>query len=360
MASIKRAKSGKWRARVSFQVNGKQEFQSKQGFDTKKQATIWASKIELLKKSNNIEQLADKKVSDYFEEWVDIYKSGMEYATQYQYQNTLDNIKKYMPNVRMKDFTRTIFQNFINEFGTDHSKETVSKRKNHISQCMRDAFADGVIKKDPTIRIQLTGKPGKSEDDKFLELDDFVALTRYVEHELDSSEYENKSYLAIYIALHTGLRFGEVIALTSDDVDFKNKTISVNKAYDQKHHLKSTKTESSNRTVPVDNALLSRLSGIEGSYCDISNYAVSKTLKKCIGALDIKKVTFHGLRHTFGSVLLTAGVDVKFVSWYLGHKNITTTINIYTHVLNSLKKKEGQKAVSVFSDNFALIHDGIF
>ncbi|MCK8617335.1 tyrosine-type recombinase/integrase [Fructobacillus sp. M158] len=351
MATYTKTSSGKYRARVSIKENGKYKQIGKQGFRTKKEAVLWASEIESGHLDYSKNKYEDTLLSEYFEQWVDTYKSKMELATQYQYQNTLDNIIKYLPNVRLLEFSRSDFQNFINDFGKDHSKETVAKRKNHLSQALKDAFADGIIKNDPTIRIQLVGNAGKSASEKFLEKEELIKLNQYVKDKLTNYPH-SKSYLAIFISIHTGMRIGEIMALQSEDVDFKKKTISVNKALDQYRHVKSTKTESSNRIISVDDELLEQLQGISGPIADVSNYGAGKVLKKAIHELDIKSVSFHALRHSHGSLLLSQGVDMKYVSNRLGHKNLSTTINIYTHLLSSQRQTEEEKTQTIMTSLF--------
>ncbi|CAK1241739.1 tyrosine-type recombinase/integrase [Fructobacillus cardui] len=324
---------------------------SKQGFKTKKEAQLWAASIESGAIDSEINKYEDMLLSDYFENWVDTYKNDLESSTVYQYKNTLDNIIKYLPKARLLDFTRSDFQNFINEFGETHSKETVAKRKNHMSQALRDAYADEIIDKDPTIRIKLTGLDGKSADEKFLETDELIKLNNYVLRKLAEFPHA-RSYLAIYISIHTGMRIGEIRALDSSNVDFQNKTISVNKALDQYGHVKSTKTEYSNRVITVDNGLLAQLKGLEGRVANISNYGASKSLKEAIKELGIKEVTFHALRHSHGSVLLSKGIDLKYVSKRLGHKNISTTIDIYIHLLDAQRKTEDEKTFDIMSSIF--------
>lgn len=351
MANIVKTEAGTWRARASITVDGKRKQPSKQGFKTKREAQLWVSRIESESEESVKDKYEDVLLSDYFEKWVETYKENLEDATIYQYQNTLDNINKYLPKTRLVEFTRSDFQNFINEFGKTHSKETVAKRKNHITQCLKDAYADGILDKDPTVRIQLTGSNGKPASEKFLEADELVKLDHYTRQKLEQYPHAS-SYLAIYIAIHTGMRVGEIMALTSDDIDFKNKTISVNKAINQFGNIKSTKTESGDRVITVDDSLLDELKGIDGPVANVSNYGVSKTLKKAIKFLGIKDISFHALRHSHGSLLLSKGVDIKYVSKRLGHKNISTTIDIYTHLLNSQRQTEDEKTLNIMTSIF--------
>ena len=120
--------------------------QTKQGFKTKREAEKWAADMHAgVIKKNKYE---DMLLSEYFEEFISTYKSDLATATRYQYQNTLNNIIKYIPKAKLVDFTRTDFQRFINEFGKGRKKETVAKRKNHLTQALKSAFADGIISKD--------------------------------------------------------------------------------------------------------------------------------------------------------------------------------------------------------------------
>ena len=85
---------------------------------------------------------------------------------------------------------------------------------------------------------------------------------------------------------------------------------------------------------------------------NISNYGASKSLKEAIKELGIKDVTFHALRHSHGSVLLSKGVDLKYVSKRLGNKNISTTIDIYIHLLDTQRQTEDEKTFDIMSSIF--------
>ncbi|CAK1244784.1 Integrase/recombinase [Fructobacillus fructosus] len=348
MASFEKAKSGKWRAIVY--VDKKR--QTKQGFKTKREAEKWAADMQAgVIKKNKYENML---LSEYFEEFISTYKSDLATATRYQYQNTLDNLIKYIPKARLVDFTRTDFQRFINEFGKGRKKETVAKRKNRLTQALKSAFADGIISKDPTVMVSLTGEQGKKKEDKYLEADELAKLDRYVQFKLDHYPHAT-SYLAILIAIHTGMRIGEIKALTADDVDFEKKTININKAMNQYGKITTTKTVSSNRVISIDDKLLSRLEGIEGPIAKVSNYGITKTLHKAISDTGIKEVSFHALRHSHGSLLVSQGVDIKYVSKRLGHRDIATTIKTYTHLLSVQEKEEQSKSTDIMSHTFGKV-----
>lgn len=165
-------------------------------------------------------------------------------------------------------------------------------------------------------------------------------------------------YLLFILAISTGLRQGEILALTWDDIDLKNRTISVNKTYKKVYEFSSDgskylvdkiqapKTKNSYRLVPISDELYSLLNRVfvKKGYvfkdeagnilsAKIVYYEWTKALKLC----EIPHIKFHALRHTFASSLVSTGVDIKTLSELLGHSSITTT-QIYLHSSIDLKQ----------------------
>ena len=160
----------------------------------------------------------------------------------------------------------------------------------------------------------------------------------------------------IVLCLYTGLRIGELLALTWEDVDLKSGLIAVNKACHDKIEKNGTarivelpKTPSSKRIIPVPKQLLPVLrqlkktgkyetviSSPEGKPVAIRSYqrSFSLFLKK----LGIAHKGFHSLRHTFATRALECGMDVKTLSEILGHKNAAITLNRYVHSLTEHKR----------------------
>ena len=160
----------------------------------------------------------------------------------------------------------------------------------------------------------------------------------------------------IVLCLYTGLRIGELLALTWEDVDMKSGLIAVNKACHDKIEKNGTarivelpKTPSSKRIIPVPKQLLPVLrqlkktgkcepviSSPEGKPIAIRSYqrSFSLFLKK----LGIAHKGFHSLRHTFATRALECGMDVKTLSEILGHKNAAITLNRYVHSLTEHKR----------------------
>ena len=165
------------------------------------------------------------------------------------------------------------------------------------------------------------------------------------------SNAKTGSKLATIIALHSGLRVGEVCALRWKNIDFTRKSIKVNSSVHRikcsgektktKLVIQKPKTESSEREVPISDYLCEILSEhrsdkelfvLTGSEC----IPDPRTVQGNFTAFSIKtfgkSLCFHCLRHTFATLLISQGVDVKTVSEILGHSSVITTLNIYRSV----------------------------
>lgn len=181
-------------------------------------------------------------------------------------------------------------------------------------------------------------------------------------------ECEDYSALPAMIALYAGLRRGEMAALTWDDVDLKNKTITVSKAYDYSNkRVKMPKTKSGIRIVHIPNILTEALKSAPRR----SNFVVSldggrvtsaqweRMNRDLLRAIDEKHGTpvkvkvgvkytclisirpfgWHDLRHTYATILYEAGVDAYTAKELLGHKDLSTTLKIYTHLSNEQRNR---------------------
>ena len=167
-------------------------------------------------------------------------------------------------------------------------------------------------------------------------------------------EIEKKEiYKIIMVILFwTGIRIGELLALKFDDFDIKNKTLKINKSisrFKKEDILDTPKSSKSKRVIEIGTAVINavgRLKELLYSYknndrlfeniCKTSIYQHLVNLGNKIG---ISKLGCHTFRHSHATFLFSKGVNILLISERLGHKDITTTLNIYTHILNDMKKE---------------------
>ncbi len=176
------------------------------------------------------------------------------------------------------------------------------------------------------------------------------------------------SKLGVYISLYTGLRIGEICALTWDDIDLKNRLIYVRNTVvrvrsdpqiGSETHLiiDSPKTASSRRCIPICSnlyvALLNYASKAKGFFVASPNgtFVSPRTFdyrfKKLLDVSGIPRINYHALRHTFATRCIVAGVDVKSLSEILGHANVSITLNTYVHSSLELKRTQLEKISSL-------------
>lgn len=366
MASFtKRGKT--WQYIVSRMINGESKPIRKGGFKTKKEAQIAAAEVEskLNKGFNPVTKL--EPIDEYFEQWVSIYKSNTAPPTKVHYKNTLKIIKKHFSNTPLQHIKKSNYQSFLNEYGKTKSKETVKKINAHIRACVREAVDEGIIPSDFTRNATISGQDSKKSDEKHINYTESKLLSSYL---IASLKEDNRPvYYIILLALKSGMRFAEIIALTRNDFNFKDNTININKtwgytnSYDE--GIKKTKTESSNRIIKMDKVTMRLFNHFfevtpenihklvfynpASKYKVFSNTGVNKALKKILRDLKIEEISIHGLRHSHASILFYKGISVQYISERLGHADVDTTIRIYTHLIKELREEDENNTVNILA-----------
>ncbi len=163
-------------------------------------------------------------------------------------------------------------------------------------------------------------------------------------------------YEMYYIELATGLRRGELLGLKWDDIDMKQGIIWIRRQIsriDGKIMEAPLKTKNSYRTVTISPQAIEVLKQQKTKTNDqyvfpspnggpISPDSVNNMLKRVLERAEIPKVRFHDLRHTFATLALQNGVDIKTVSGMLGHFSAGFTLDTYAHVTTSAQKEAAE------------------
>ena len=153
------------------------------------------------------------------------------------------------------------------------------------------------------------------------------------------------SYYGFYTLFWTGIRLGELLALTPADFDFEKRTLRINKSYqriDGRDVITSPKTKKSIRTIPLPKFYCDKmqqyLSGIYGLDPDDRIFSYTKhfyehEIRRGVKKSGVKRIRIHDLRHSHASLLISRlGASPQLVADRLGHENIQTTLNIYSHL----------------------------
>ena len=174
---------------------------------------------------------------------------------------------------------------------------------------------------------------------------------RIMEHVTTHVSFEN---LGIYLCLCTGLRLGELCALTWDDLDTETGVVRVRKTLQRigvpdssaaartELLIDTPKSRNSIRDIPMSAELLQMIRPwkrvVNGSFFVLTNDArpteprtYRNYYKRLLRELELPPLKFHGLRHSFATRCIESRCDYKTVSVLLGHSNISTTLNLYVH-----------------------------
>lgn len=307
----------------------------------------------------------NKLFVDYFDEWIETYKVGaIREVTLNKYYMTSKQLKSIVPKVSISELDRRTYQQLLNEYAKTHEKQTTMDFHHQVKGCIQDMFHDGLIDRDPTYKAIVKGKePAKNKKPKFLHTDELKKLVRV----LNLTNEINRDWFLLLMA-KTGLRFSEGLALTPNDFDLRNNTLTVNKTWNYKKTnsgFDKTKNTSSVRTVAIDWQIIGQFGPLikdlpadepifverkeNGRYKRIFNSTYNNHLKvKCIEA-GVPVITIHSLRHTHASLLLGAGVTIHSIAERLGHSNVTTTQETYTHIINDLAQKDNQLMIGTLT-----------
>ena len=330
---------------------GKQRRTTRRGFKTQKEAKKAERELLLSVEENGFTDHSSKPT---FEEvanlWLESYETTVKPTT---YQNTRKYlnilIKDYFSDIRIESISVSMMQQIVLKLSKRYT--AYSLYLSVVNRVFKFAMSLGIVQANPVDRIiRPKQQPPKSEKIALTkeELNQFLTLAK--EHA------RPVLYAAWHTLAYTGLRKGELLGLEWSDIDLDNKVISVQHnlvMVNGKYRIQSPKTRKSIRKITIDDITASVLkswkleqkklffkngvknsnivfSGSSGEYLDKSHFRVS--LKKFLKRYDLPAITVHGLRHTHASLLFEAGVEPKTISDRLGHANIQTTLDMYTHL----------------------------
>lgn len=294
-----------------------------------------------------------KTLADFINEWLVKYKRNSVKASTYdRLETAFDQFTKYpIANIPIEGLTTDILQDYVNCLVNDgYALTTIKKQFHLLTGFIEYANLRGLIQRPIHKGVRL---PTESVVKKHRK-----SVVAYSDAEqkklLDILERgDSDAFYAVILMMETGMRAGEVLALSWDDIDFKRRSIRVSKTMIRLSNNRTgynfiqheAKSFSSNRIIPLSTRAYSLLE-LHRLNADQNNEAVFKstrgdyltyeslrfwTKKAC----DEAKVPYYGqhvFRHTFATNCYNRGCDVKLLSKLLGHADVTITYNVYIHL----------------------------
>ena len=285
---------------------------------------------------------------EYYKQWVEVYKQGaIREATMSKYLMTQKWVEKLVPELKVSEMTRTIYQQLLNDYAKEHERQTTLDFHHQLKGAILDAVDEGLISRDPTRKAIIKGKTPKVKKIKYLNQFELHTLIA----DLDIKEEVNWDWFILLVA-KTGMRFLEALAITPADFDFARQTLSISKTWDYKGDggFLPTKNKSSVRKIQIDWQIVVKFSELVKKLPEdkpifvgeekVYNSTVNDVLTRHCKACGISEISVHGLRHTHVSLLLFAGVSIASVARRLGHASMTTTQKTYLHIIQELENKD--------------------
>lgn len=349
-----------WQYEISYKdKDGKYKKLRKSGFALKSDAVLAASKLQSEYPNLRKIKTGSETLVHYYERWIKTYKLNAVSAITYnKYQNTAKHARKLFGNIKLKELTKLLYQEKLNEFAQTHARRTVSCLHKQLRACILEALDERIIMTDPTRKAVITGRK-LVKHVKALNYNDWATLINHL-------STDKIADMSIYLAAVTGMRYGEVVGLTKKDIDLNHGILSVNKTWDYKYKtgFMKTKTTASIRNISIDLTTIHKIAHFLSIHPAINDdqpilmnshhhvlvsAEINKVLTHKLEVLNIPRITFHGLRHTHASILLYKGVSVLSVSRRLGHSNITTTQSTYLHIIKELESQDKYKIISILN-----------
>lgn len=340
--TVTKLKNGKWLVDVTVgkRWDGKRDRRTKR-CATKKQAMELDERWNA-EKLRSIGVATRMTLGDYVEHdwWPTKVKSLQQTSLDSYEQDLRLRIMPHFGHVELERIDRLAVQRMINECS---SYSTAKRARDLLRAILNDAIGDGVATKNAAAgRFTLPRRAEKPVQPS----DRGVWLTTFAEHRamLQEAQGAGEVEKIIVCGLCFGLRKEETLGLDVRDLDFERREIHVRRAYvksSKGNILKPTKTLESERDLPMSDYAYTRLKALtmglppESPLC-LSRYGrrlapstAYKMLKRWLEANGQPMVTMKTLRHSFASACIDAGVDIAKVSAWLGHTQITTTLNRY-------------------------------
>ena len=336
MPAYKDEKTGKWFAKfyyTNWQGIKKQKW--KRGFATKKEA-LGFERDFLEKQSANPDMTFQNLYEIYMEDMAARLKQSTLLTKKAVLQTHILPFfgNKPINEIKASDVRR--WQAKLMSSPNNYSQTYLKKINTELNSIINYAKRFYDLNTNPCGKAGTIGK-AKAEEMDYWTYDEYIAFREGVKD-------KPLSYICFEVLYWTGMREGELLALSPTDIDFDNKLISINRTYQRiggKDVFTSPKTRKSKRKIPIPDFLCQELSDyIQSRYmldADERLFPVTKSylshemIRGCKNT-GVKKIRIHDIRHSHASLLINQGCDALVLADWLGHEKVSTTLNTYSHL----------------------------
>ena len=342
--SVNKMSNGKWYCSFYYtDWQGNRKRKKKEGFTTQREAKAYESDF-LNKMSLNCSMTFGNLVKLYLEDC----ETRLKPTTLINKTNIINyRIAPYFNDIPISDITPAMVRKWQNEIINSGLAPTTQRYIN----CILSAILTFAVKYynlpfNPVSRVGSIGKL-KAENINFWTLEEYKQFIGYVDKPMYKMMFE--------LFFFTGLRCGELLALTYNDIDTEHGILSVNKSLatvNGKTIIQTPKTAKSKRKIALPPFIIKHLQeyvkhlyGYEpgARLFQIKRMGVTNALKKACELSGVKKIRIHDLRHSHASLLINLNFSPTLIADRLGHENVTTTLNIYGHLYPSKQAEVVEK-----------------
>jgi len=341
-------------------ITGKRTRKKKRGFKTKREAEkALAILLNDLANGTYIEP-SIMPFKDYLIDWFQTKRRQIGIQTAKTYQSYITyHIIPSLGKYPLSKLTTIIIQKFINSLvDKELSSATIKKIYHILNNSIQKAVNLELIPKNVASHVEL---PHVTRNEinvwDIEEIKSFLKVAK-----------ESRYYIAFHLAITTGMRQGELLALRWKDIDLQRGTIHIRQtlSHDGKEFLTGAKTASSIRSITLLPGTITALKKHKTTMmreklkagtdyvdhdlvvCTCRGTALSprnllRTFKNLIQKANVPGIRFHDLRHTHATSLLLEGINPKVVAERLGHSKVSVTLDTYSHVLPSMQKEAVEK-----------------